>query len=54
MGEAAALDGVKVVVAEALCYLKFGRDGRLSFTPKDVKVDTEVCNGCSICVRTFG
>ena len=51
---ATAEKGVKVVVAEALCYLKFGREGQLSFTPRQVKVDTDICNGCSLCVRTFG
>jgi indolepyruvate ferredoxin oxidoreductase alpha subunit len=54
IGEATAEQGVKVVVAEALCYLKFGREGRLSFTPRTVKVDEAVCNGCGLCVRTFG
>lgn len=52
--EATAVKGVKVVIAEALCYLKFGRQGRISFTPQDVQVDPEVCNGCGICVKTFG
>jgi indolepyruvate ferredoxin oxidoreductase alpha subunit len=52
--EATAESGVKVVIAEALCYLKFGRMDRLSYTPKSVDVDSGVCNGCSICVRTFG
>jgi indolepyruvate ferredoxin oxidoreductase alpha subunit len=51
---ATAESGVKVVIAEALCYLKFGRDGKISFTPHDVAVDNEVCNGCGLCVRTFG
>ena len=46
--------GVKVVVAEALCYLKFGRDGKLSFVPKSISIDQAVCNGCGLCVRTFG
>jgi indolepyruvate ferredoxin oxidoreductase alpha subunit len=54
INEATAAEGVKVVVAEALCYLKFSRDGRLSFTPRKVAVDTTVCNGCGLCVRTFG
>ncbi|MCX7779525.1 MAG: thiamine pyrophosphate-dependent enzyme [Negativicutes bacterium] len=52
--EATAAKGVKVVIAEALCYLKFGRDGQISYVPKQVKVDAESCNGCSVCVRTFG
>ncbi len=51
---ATAEKGVKVVVAEALCYLRFSRDGMMSFVPKSVAVDAEVCNGCGICVRTFG
>jgi indolepyruvate ferredoxin oxidoreductase alpha subunit len=52
--EATAHEGVKVVIAEALCYLKFGREGKISYTPRTVTVDEEICNGCSICVRTFG
>lgn len=52
--EATAAEGVRVVVAEALCYLKFGREGKLSFTPRKVAVDEAVCNGCGLCVRTFG
>ena len=52
--EATAQAGVKVVIAEALCYLKYAREGRVSYTAKEVTVDTEVCNGCSVCVRTFG
>lgn len=52
--EATAEQGVKVVIAEALCYLKFGREGKISYTPRQVGVDIETCNGCSICVRTFG
>lgn len=47
-------NGVKVVVADALCYLKFGRAGHLSFTPRQVMVDPAVCNGCGLCVRSFG
>lgn len=52
--EATKAEGVKVVIAEALCYLKFGREGRISYTPRQVDVDLEICNGCSLCVRTFG
>lgn len=52
--EATAETGVKVVIAEALCYLKFGREGRISYTPRQVQVDAAICNGCSLCVRTFG
>jgi len=52
--EATAQPGVKVVIAEALCYLKFGRDGRVSYEAREVLVNNEICNGCSICVRTFG
>ena len=52
--EATACPGVKVVVAEALCYLKFGRQGQISYEKKDVNVDPEVCNGCGVCVKTFG
>jgi len=54
INDATAAEGVKVVVAEALCYLKFGREGRLSFTPRKVAVDPAVCNGCGLCMRTFG
>ena len=46
--------GVKVVVAEALCYLRFSREGKLSFTPQTISIDPTICNGCGICVRTFG
>lgn len=52
--EATAQDGVKVVIAEALCYLKFGREQRISYVPRDIRVNTDICNGCSVCVRTFG
>lgn len=54
LNEATAHEGVKVVVAEALCYLKFGREGKISYTPRQVAVDNDVCNGCGLCVRTFG
>jgi len=54
IAEATAETGVKVVVAEALCYLKFGREGKISYTPRQVAVDVSVCNGCGLCVRTFG
>jgi indolepyruvate ferredoxin oxidoreductase alpha subunit len=52
--EATQEEGVKVVVAEALCYLKFGREGKISYQPVPVAVDIDICNGCGICVRTFG
>ncbi len=52
--EATAQPGVKVVIAEALCYLKYGRQGKISYTKHEAKVDSEICNGCSLCVRTFG
>lgn len=52
--EATAQSGVKVVIAEALCYLKFGREGKLSYEPRTIVIDEETCNGCGICVRTFG
>lgn len=52
--EATAQGGVKVVIAEALCYLKFGREQRISYVPRDIRVNTDICNGCSVCVRTFG
>ncbi|MDR3561020.1 MAG: thiamine pyrophosphate-dependent enzyme [Negativicutes bacterium] len=51
---ATAEKGVKVVVAEALCYLRFSREGMISFVPRNVAVNHETCNGCGICVRTFG
>jgi indolepyruvate ferredoxin oxidoreductase alpha subunit len=52
--EAAKQDGVKVVIAEALCYLRFSREGRQSFAPKHVTVDAERCNACGLCVTSFG
>ena len=52
--EATGCKGVKVVIAEALCYLRFSREGRISYTPRYVRVDKDSCNGCGICVRTFG
>lgn len=54
ISEATLEEGVKVVVAEALCYLKFSREGKLSFVSQSVAVDPDVCNGCGLCVRTFG
>ncbi|MHC1762313.1 MAG: thiamine pyrophosphate-dependent enzyme [Negativicutes bacterium] len=54
ISEATAEKGVKVVVAQALCYLYFGREGKISYTPRTVAVDESVCNGCGLCVRTFG
>jgi len=51
---ATAATGVRVVVAEALCYLRFSREGKISFVPKNISIDREVCNGCGLCVRTFG
>jgi len=54
INEATAAKGVKVVIAQALCYLNFGREGKISYTPRTVAVDESVCNGCGLCVRTFG
>ncbi len=54
INEATGQPGVKVVIAEALCYLKYGREGRVSYSRREVTVDAETCNGCSLCVRTFG
>lgn len=54
INEATAQSGVKVVIAEGLCYLKYGRQGKISYTKHETKVDAEICNGCSVCVRTFG
>ena len=45
--EATAAEGVKVVVAEALCYLKFGREGKLSFVPRPVAVEPPPCRSPS-------
>lgn len=54
LNEATAEKGVKVIVAQALCYLYFSREGKISYTPRTVAVDESVCNGCGLCVRTFG
>lgn len=54
LAEAATEAGVKVVIAEALCYLKFGREGKVSYVARDISINQDVCNGCSLCVRTFG
>lgn len=54
LADAAERPGVKVVVVDALCYLKFGRAGRTSFASRPITVNTAVCNGCGLCVRSFG
>ena len=54
LNEATECEGVKVVIADALCYLKYGREGKVSFTPKDIAVDQDACVGCGLCVRAFG
>ncbi|MFZ5755077.1 MAG: indolepyruvate ferredoxin oxidoreductase subunit alpha, partial [Bacillota bacterium] len=54
LAEVVKEEGVKVVIARALCYLKFSREGRVSFEARKVTVDHEVCNGCKICVSDFG
>ncbi len=54
LAEVVKEEGVKVVIARALCYLKFAREGRISFEPKKITVDPSICNGCKICVSDFG
>lgn len=54
LAEAAKEKGVKVVIAEALCYLKFGREGKISYVSRKIYVNQDICNGCSLCVRAFG
>lgn len=46
--------GVSVVVASMACYLQSRRTGKYGFTPRKVKVDPELCNGCKVCVTYFG
>jgi len=52
--EAVTEEGVSVVVASAPCYLRNSKTGQTFFTPREVKVDHERCNGCKICINDFG
>jgi len=46
--------GVSVIVASMPCYLLARRTGDIGFTPRKVRLDPDLCNGCKICVTYFG
>ena len=46
--------GVSIIIIDAPCYLLGRRTGEIGFTPREVSVDAELCNGCKICIDYFG
>ena len=54
LNRAIAEKGVSIIVINAPCYLLGRRTGEIGFTPRQVSVDAELCNGCKICIDYFG
>ncbi len=54
LDKAAAEKGVSVIVVSSPCYLLGRRTGNIGFTPRKVSVDTDLCNGCKVCIDYFG
>jgi indolepyruvate ferredoxin oxidoreductase, alpha subunit len=52
--KAAEEEGVTLVVASKPCFLMASRQEVELFTPVEVRVDEEKCNGCMICINDFG
>jgi indolepyruvate ferredoxin oxidoreductase alpha subunit len=52
--KAAEEKGVTLVIASKPCFLMASRQGVELFTPVEVRVDEEKCNGCMICINDFG
>lgn len=46
--------GVSVIVAAAPCFLQARGRGEALFAGRTVAVDAERCNGCRVCIETFG
>jgi len=54
LNRAVAEKGVSIIVIQAPCYLLGRRTGDIGFTPREVSVEAELCNGCKICIDYFG
>jgi len=54
LGKAAKETGVSVIVASSPCYLLGRRTGDIGFTPRKVALNSDLCNGCKICIEYFG
>ncbi len=52
--KAATEQGVSVIVASMPCYLLARRTGNIGFSPRNVALDPDLCNGCKICITYFG
>lgn len=53
--EAVEEEGVSLVISRAPCFLLSTRKGgKAFFSPRPVKMDSEKCNGCKICLNDLG
>jgi indolepyruvate ferredoxin oxidoreductase, alpha subunit len=47
-------EGPSLIVSSMPCYLLSTRQGKKVFEPREVKVNSDRCNGCMICINDFG